>query len=93
MPMFRSKRELKQEIDADLKQARDHLLANPRVLRRKVRRVAAAGDHNDDAMALYTLAAGHRFNWTGEDWAAVLNKLDTCELTVQEWLDGLDSTA
>ena len=89
----KGKQELNQSLDAELTAARDHLLGKPRVLRRKVRRVAAAGDHNDDAMALYTLAAGHRFNWTSEDWAAVLNKLDSCELTVKEWLDGLDSGA
>ena len=83
----RNKNELGQAIADELRDARALLLDNPRVLRRKVRRVAAAGDTDPNAMALYTLAAGHRFNWSPEDWAAVLNKLDTCELTVREWLD------
>jgi hypothetical protein len=62
------------------------LLDNDKVLNRKVRCVAAAGDTCPHAYALYTLAAGHRFRWTPEDWAAVLNKLDSCELTVRAWL-------
>jgi hypothetical protein len=53
--------------------------------------VAAAGDTDDNAVALYTLAAGHRFRWTPEDWAAVLNKLDDCELTVRAWLKSAGS--
>ncbi len=71
---------------ADMHSARAMLLDNPRVLNRKVRCVAAAGDTDDNAIALYTLAAGHRFRWTPEDWACVLNKLDDCELTVGAWL-------
>jgi hypothetical protein len=71
---------------ADLHSARARLLDDDRVLKRKVRCVAAAGDTDPNALALYTLAAGHRFRWTPEDWAAVLNKLDDCELTVKEWL-------
>ncbi len=71
---------------ADLHTARAILLDNDRVLNRKVRCVAAAGDTDDNAIALYTLAAGHRFRWTPDDWAAVLNKLDDCELTVRAWL-------
>ncbi len=83
----KGKQQLDQAIDHELRDARQLLLDDDRVLKRKVRRVAAAGDNDPRAMALYTLAAGHRFNWSPEDWAAVLNKLDSCELTVQEWLD------
>jgi len=68
--------------------AREHLLDNPKVLRRKVRNVAAAGDKDECALALYTLAAGHKFDWTPRDWRAVLNRLDHCESTVEEWLNG-----
>ncbi len=71
---------------ADLHSARLVLLDNPKTLKRKVRVVAAAGDGDPAAVALYTLAAGHRFRWTPEDWAAVLNKLDDCEMTVGTWL-------
>lgn len=74
-------------IDVELKQARAVLEDSPRVLKLKVKRVAARGDRDGYALALYTLAAGHRFNWTPEDWTAVLNKLDECDLTVGEWLN------
>lgn len=73
-------------VDQGLTEARKRLLDNPRVLRRKVRCVAAAGDTDQNAVDLYTLAAGHKFMWTMDDWKAVLNKLDNCELTVEEWL-------
>ena len=76
-------------IEVELKQARAVLLDNPKILKRKVRRVSALGDTNGYALALYTLAAGHKFNWTPEDWAAVLERLDNCDLTVGEWLDTL----
>ena len=74
-------------VEDDIRDARQRLLDNPRVLRRKVRCVAAAGDQDQNAMDLYTLAAGHKFQWTEADWAAVLNKLDECESTVEEWLN------
>ena len=77
---------------ADLHTARAHLLNNEKVLRRKVRCVAAAGDTDDNAVALYTLAAGHRFQWTPNDWLAVLNHLDECELTVREYLRDATTT-
>ena len=82
----REKLALDGDLDDALTEARELLENDPKVLRRKVRRVAAAGDNDPRALALYTLAAGHRFNWTPEDWAAVLNKLDDCDLTVAEWL-------
>lgn len=92
--MFKTgKRELKQELDAELKAARDRLLEDPKILRRKVRRVSALGDQHQPALDLYTLAAGHRFNWTPEDWTAVLEKLDNNDLTVREYIDGLDRSA
>lgn len=72
----------------DLTEARALLSSNPRTLRRKVRNVAALGDKDPLALALYTLAAGHKFEWTNLDWAAVLNKLDECDLTIDEWLAG-----
>lgn len=71
---------------ADLHSARALLLDDDRVLKRKVRCVAAAGDTDLNAIALYTLAAGHRFRWTPDDWKCVLEKLDDCELTVAAWL-------
>ena len=90
--MFRKgKQELNQSLDAELAQARDVLLDAPRILKRKVRVISARGDRDPYALCLYTLAAGHKFSWTPEDWAAVLDKLDNCELTVKEWLDGIDN--
>lgn len=84
--------ELANSIDHELRNARELLLDNERVLKRKVRRVAAEGDNSPNAMALYTLAAGHRFNWSTADWQAVLDKLDNCELTVGEWLSSDTTT-
>lgn len=84
--MFKRRTDVPNGIEAQLADARKALLENPRVLRRKVRCVAAAGDTDANAMHLYTLAAGHKFQWTEADWAAVLNKLDSCELTVEDWL-------
>jgi len=78
---------------SDTQTARLYLLADSKVLNRKVRNVAAAGDGDPNALALYTLAAGHRFRWTTEDWAAVLNKLDSCELTVRDWLGDSNADA
>jgi hypothetical protein len=84
-----AKQYLRKPQSGELDQARDVLLDNPAILRSKVRVVAAKGDTNGHALSLYTLAAGHRFAWTPDDWAAVLNKLDECELTVSDWLDAL----
>ena len=76
------------EINAlAISEARALLLDNDKILRRKVRSVSAAVKHNEYTTALYTLAAGHKFDWTPADWEAVLHKLDDCELTVGEWLD------
>ena len=78
-------------VSAEMAQARDVLLDNPSILKRQVNRIAARGDRDGYALALYTLAAGHRFEWTPDDWAAVLNKLDNCTMTVGEWLETLES--
>ena len=80
-----------ERISGELAQARDVLLDNPKILRRQVNRVAALGDTNGYALALYTLAAGHRFEWTPEDWTAVLDKLDNCTMLVGDWLEALDA--
>ena len=74
-----------------LSEARDILLDDPKTLKRKVKNVAAQGDENRFDRALYVLAAGHRFERTDDDWFAVLNKLDECEMPVGEWLEGLNS--
>jgi hypothetical protein len=82
------KTDVPSRVDGHLADARNALLENPRVRQRKVRCVAAAGDMDSDAMHLYTLAAGHKFQWTPTDWTAVTDQLDNCELTVEEWLNG-----
>lgn len=69
-------------------EARQALLQNPRVRQRLVRCVAAAGDTDANAMHLYTLAAGHKFQWTPSDWKAVTDMLDTNEQTVEDWING-----
>ncbi len=84
--MFKRRTDVPNGIEAQLADARKALLENPRVLRRKVRCVAAAGDTDANALHLYTLAAGHKFEWTPTDWKAVLDRLSECELTVEEWL-------
>jgi len=81
--------ELSTDLDTELQAARDLLLADPKTLKRKVRNVAGGRDKDPRTVALYSLAAGHRFNWTPDDWQCVLDKLDECELTVGEWLNGL----
>lgn len=88
--MFRKQATTPAKISDDLAQARDVLLDSPRTLKRKVCVVAALGDRNGYALALYTLAAGHRFEWTPEDWTAVLEKLDNCDMTIKDWLDKLE---
>lgn len=84
-----TKQYLRKPQSGELDQARDVLRDSDSIMRSKVRVVAAKGDRNGHALALYTLAAGHRFSWTPDDWAAVLNKLDECESTVSDWLDAL----
>lgn len=88
--MFNKQVVAEDAISAEMAQARQILLDHPRVLKRQVNRVAAAGDQDECALALYTLAAGHKFQWTPEDWAAVLNKLDDCTMFVGDWLERLE---
>lgn len=88
-----TKQSIKKPCTSELEQARDVLRDCKRVMKSKVRTVAAKGDRDGYALALYTLAAGHRFAWTPDDWAAVLNKLDDCEDTVSVWLEGLADAA
>lgn len=81
-------------IAVGLREARDILFDNPRFLKRKVR-CAAHGNELEDpcVQALYTLACGHRFQWTPADWKVIADRLDSCELSVGEWLNGLASRA
>jgi hypothetical protein len=48
------------------------------------RTVAAAS--GPEADALFNVAAGGKRGWTMTEWAAILASLDTCELTVADWL-------
>lgn len=73
------------EMPTELQQARARLLESEKTLKRKVR-VVAADCYTVPAADLYTLAAGHKFEWTPQDWKAVLDRLDDCELTVEEYL-------
>ena len=79
-----------QVVASELAQARQVLLDHPRVLRRQVNRVAAKGDTDECAAALYPLAAGHKFEYTVADWKKVLDKLDDCTMLVGDWLETLD---
>ena len=92
MGMTKEKLELNQELSAELVDARDLLLSDPKTLKRKVRNVAAGRDKDPRTVALYSLAAGHRFNWTPADWQCVLDRLDDCDLTVREWLNALPAS-
>ena len=78
-------------MNRDLCEARERLLSDPPILRRKVSVVSARGDTDPYAVALYTLAAGERFNWTPEHWNAVMDKLDHCEMKVGDWLEGVEA--
>ncbi len=50
---------------------------------RKVRIVAKEeGPHADE---LFRLAMGNRKHWTGADWRRVLDELDSCNQTIDEW--------
>lgn len=84
----REKLVLEDDLTTELRQAREALLADPKTLKRKVRNVC--NSDSPQAQALYTLAAGHRFNWTPQDWRLVLDKLEGCELTVKQWLGNPD---
>ena len=68
--------------DADFKQARDRL---QNVAHRLVRRVFL--EDTPEAEALFTLAAGEKFDWTPTSWQRILDRLDQCELTIGEWLN------
>jgi hypothetical protein len=76
---------LKNTENPEVSAARRRLTDSPRTLCRKVSRVAA--DVNSQAgRDLMTVAIGHQNTWSLADWNAVLDKLDDCDLTVQEWL-------
>ena len=82
---------LEADLKQELREARELLLSDPKTLKRKVRNVAAGRDDDPRTLALFTLAAGRRFNWTPDDWNIVLDKLDDCNLTVAQWLKGTDN--
>lgn len=81
--------ETKPDLDADVRNARDLLQSEPRVLRLRVKTLAARED--EFAEALFTCAAGHKFEWTTSDWQAVLAKLDCNKMLVRDWLGGLNA--
>ena len=76
--------------EAAMREARTLLEeADSRFLKRKVRCVARGNELEDKrVLALFTLAVRRKFHWTPQDWKVVTDRLDTCELTMQEWLDG-----
>ncbi len=51
---------------------------------RKVRAVARS--ESEVADALIDVAAGHRHYWDKISWDALLKRLDSCTLTVEDWL-------
>lgn len=67
---------------------RELLEDNSRLL---VRRVAARGDFDPVAAAMYSAAAGDRVEWTGDDWENVLAHLDAFPTTIGAWLNQLDA--
>ena len=66
--------------------ARALLESQPRILKRLVRRVAA--EDTPEAHAIFTLAAGKQFDFTPESWKVVLDRVDSCDMRVGEWLRG-----
>jgi hypothetical protein len=73
--------------DQDLTHARELLLADPKVLYKKVSRLAAT--NGPQAEALFTLAAGKKFDYTPDSWKIVIDRLDNCEAKVGDWLEAL----
>ncbi len=71
---------------ADIADARQVLEQHPEIHRRKLRRVVLDGETRDYVQALFTLAAGYRFDWSLDAWQCVLNKIDESEATVGEWM-------
>lgn len=71
-----------------LQEARTLLLEDERFLRRKVCAVARENELQDKRVeAVFSLAAGHLFHWSPQDWQVVTDSLYGCQLTVGEWLD------
>lgn len=66
------------------------LLSDERTLRRKVRVVAS--EDTEYAMAIFDMFAAKdgRFGYTAAEWQEILDRVDTCDLTVREWLDNAD---
>lgn len=52
--------------------------------RRKVRSVAA--EHSAASDALFKQAARGKVQWTVPEWNLVLAALDSCDLSVSDWL-------
>ena len=81
-------------ISVGLQEARQLLLDDPKFCKRKVRCVAHLNELEDRrVLALFTLACGHKFQWTPQDWKVITDRLDTCELTIAEWINGLSDAA
>jgi len=71
---------------ADIAEARQVLAKYPEIHRRKLRRVVLDSEEKEYVCALFTLAAGYRFDWSYDAWKAVLEKIDASDVTVGEWL-------
>jgi hypothetical protein len=81
-------------LSVELREARKILLDDPKFCKRKVRCVAHGNELEDRrVLALYTLACGRKFHWTPADWKVITDTLDVCELTIEEWINGLSDAA
>ena len=69
-----SKADLDEQVTLLLREAPD----------RKVRTVARSESPLADA--LFDIAAGHRQYWDKISWDALLKRVDSCTLTVEDWL-------
>ena len=52
---------------------------------RKVKAVVAR--ESGLSQALFEIAAGQRHYWDLISWAALTERLDSCDLTVEQWID------
>ncbi len=81
-------------LQATLRESRQILLSDEKFCKRKVRCVAHENELEDPrVLALFNLAVGRKFHWSPKDWKVIADRLDNCDLTIKEWLDGLGDAA
>lgn len=73
------------EPNDPVESARDVLRSNERIMRRKVRTVAAETSIYADA--IFTLAVNGEWHGTPQQWKTVVERVDNLGITVEEWIE------